>query len=220
MPFVHLSQAHLTPPPLPPPTSPPPLVVAEFISSTAALEQSTAAKKILVAQAEEEHAQAVAAQSELQERCDAAQVKRAAIESEAAELVANHDEMVAQTEAVQKEATEKSRIAKWVMFMPFAPPPPSPSLPPPSQLGSSCALPLTPPLPSTSRNALSLYVNITHILWDYDSEEKVAGYVSNATTERVIPFDIDATTTSEFDVAAQLWESVALASNVEAVVAC
>ena len=77
-----------------------------------------------------------------------------------------------------------------------------------------------PPLPSTSRNALSLYVNITHILWDYDSEEKVAGYVSNATTERVIPFDIDATTTSEFDVAAQLWESVALASNVEAVVAC
>jgi hypothetical protein len=57
---------------------------------------------------------------------------------------------------------------------------------------------------------MSLYMNITNIIWDYDSAN-VSGYVSNAVTKRVLPFTIDAAETSSFDVANSLWASVAAA---------
>jgi hypothetical protein len=53
--------------------------------------------------------------------------------------------------------------------------------------------------------ALSLYVNVSNIVWDYASDN-VKGMITSAVGEPTKMFDIDPSTSSSFDICNELWE--------------
>lgn len=53
--------------------------------------------------------------------------------------------------------------------------------------------------------ALSLYVNVSNIVWDYASDN-VKGMITSAVGEPTKMFDIDPSTSSSFDISNELWE--------------
>ena len=53
--------------------------------------------------------------------------------------------------------------------------------------------------------ALSLYANISNIVWDYSSEN-VKGMITSSVGEPTKMFDIDSSSASSFDITNQLWE--------------
>ena len=53
--------------------------------------------------------------------------------------------------------------------------------------------------------ALSLYVNVSNIVWDYASDN-VKGMITSAGGEPTKMFDIDPSTSSSFDISNELWE--------------
>ena len=52
---------------------------------------------------------------------------------------------------------------------------------------------------------MSLYYNITHIRWDYESKN-VKGYVSVPKKNDIHPFSVDPTKSSEVFIADYLWD--------------
>merc|ERR1712169_34901 len=55
------------------------------------------------------------------------------------------------------------------------------------------------------KHALSLYANISCIRWDFNSTDRVKGYISVAGNGAVRPFDLDKHQMSEYEISNYLW---------------
>ena len=56
------------------------------------------------------------------------------------------------------------------------------------------------------RHQLSLYAHVSKITWQLDNDNMVAGTVSDPKSHDIRRFEINATTTSKFELVNALWE--------------